>query len=239
MNNFSDYIVYVDESGDHGLENISQTFPVFCLAFCIFNKEEYTKQIVPSFQQFKFKYWGHDAVILHERDIRKNNKGDYALLNDAVIRSKFHHDISALIEKSPFFVAASVIRKDLLAHKGTSKNNMPNNPYELAMLFCMEQLLLFLCENGQLGKSIHVLFESRGKEEDAELELEFQRICNNSAQFQNLDFSQVHLTMRFVNKKANSSGLQIADLVARPLALSVLRPEQENRALAIIKSKLL
>jgi hypothetical protein len=31
--------------------------------------------------------------------------------------------------------------------------------------------------------------------------------------------------------------LQIADLVARPIGLSVLRPDQENRAFEIIKNK--
>ena len=37
MNNeFSDYIVYVDESGDHSLESIDINYPVFVLAFCIF-----------------------------------------------------------------------------------------------------------------------------------------------------------------------------------------------------------
>ena len=33
MQTFSDYIVYVDESGDTGDD---PEFPVFCLAFCIF-----------------------------------------------------------------------------------------------------------------------------------------------------------------------------------------------------------
>jgi hypothetical protein len=32
---FSEYIVYVDESGDHGLETIDPNYPVFVLAFCI------------------------------------------------------------------------------------------------------------------------------------------------------------------------------------------------------------
>ncbi|MDQ6991340.1 MAG: DUF3800 domain-containing protein [Mariprofundaceae bacterium] len=38
---FSDYIVYVDESGDHGLQNIDPNYPIFVLAFCIFHKNYY------------------------------------------------------------------------------------------------------------------------------------------------------------------------------------------------------
>ena len=43
--------------------------------------------------------------------------------------------------------------------------------------------------------------------------------------------------MLFVDKKANSTGLQIADLIARPIGLKVLRPEQPNRAYDIIETK--
>lgn len=34
-----------------------------------------------------------------------------------------------------------------------------------------------------------------------------------------------------------SSGLQLADLVARPIGLKTLKPKQENRALEILKQK--
>ena len=42
----------------------------------------------------------------------------------------------------------------------------------------------------------------------------------------------------FVHKNANHCGVQIADLIARPIAMHVLRPEQKNRAYADIESKL-
>ena len=41
----------------------------------------------------------------------------------------------------------------------------------------------------------------------------------------------------FVPKASNSIGLQIADLVARPLTLKYLRPEQSNRTYQILESK--
>ena len=46
-NGFSDYLVFVDESGDHGLETIDQNYPVFVLAFCVFKKTGYTRILVP------------------------------------------------------------------------------------------------------------------------------------------------------------------------------------------------
>ena len=47
----TDYIVYIDESGDHGLTNINRDHPVFVLAFCVVEKTKYTDKIVPVFQR--------------------------------------------------------------------------------------------------------------------------------------------------------------------------------------------
>ena len=76
---FSDYIVYVDESGDHGLESVDPHYPVFVLAFCVFSKEDYVGSVAPAIQRFKFRHFGHDMVILHETDIRKD-RGDFQFL---------------------------------------------------------------------------------------------------------------------------------------------------------------
>lgn len=43
--------------------------------------------------------------------------------------------------------------------------------------------------------------------------------------------------INIADKKTNCEGLQIADLMARPIGLSVLRPQQSNRAMEVIKSK--
>ena len=58
MRKFSDYIVYVDESGDHGLNSINPQYPVFSLVFCVISKIDYANQVVPAVQEFKFRYWG-------------------------------------------------------------------------------------------------------------------------------------------------------------------------------------
>lgn len=68
---YSDYTIFVDESGDHGLKTIDPNYPVFVLAFCIFRKNSYTNDVVPAVQKFKFHHFGHDVVILHSHEIRK------------------------------------------------------------------------------------------------------------------------------------------------------------------------
>ena len=40
MQNYSNFTIYVDESGDHGLERINPEYPLFVLAFCLTAKED-------------------------------------------------------------------------------------------------------------------------------------------------------------------------------------------------------
>lgn len=224
---FNDYIVYVDESGDHGLSSVSPTYPVFVLAFCIFKKDSYCENIVPDLMRFKFKYFGHDQVILHERKIRKA-EGVFHFLSNAAVRTAFFGDLDKIIDDSPFALISSVIqKKDLKA-----KYPYPDNPYNIAMEFGLERIYLHLHSNGCAQGTTHIVFESRGKREDADLELAFRRICARNATGKTLPFEIV-----FSDKRSNSTGLQLSDLIARPVGLSILRPEQPNRAYDHIKEK--
>jgi len=83
----SDYIVFVDESGDHGLKSIDDGYPLFVLAFCILRKEDYIRQLTPAFQSVKLKHFGHDNIILHERDIRKDT-GYFSSLKNILLKNK-------------------------------------------------------------------------------------------------------------------------------------------------------
>lgn len=223
---FSDYIVYVDESGDHGLSSVDPDYPVFVLAFCVFEKRTYTESCAPALQRLKFKHWGHDMVVLHERDIRKAS-GEFSFLVDSARRDEFMADVNELVECSDFTVIASAIEKRRLQER----YGRPENPYELALEFCLERLWFLLKRKRRI---VHVVFESRGRREDEELELEFRRICaGENYRGQILPFEPV-----FASKKANCGGLQIADLIARPIGRAVLDPEQANRAYDVIEPKL-
>ena len=47
----SDFIMYVDESGDHSLSSIDPEYPLFVLSFCIFRKDEYVQRVTPALRQ--------------------------------------------------------------------------------------------------------------------------------------------------------------------------------------------
>lgn len=225
---FGDFVVYVDESGDHGLEGMDLSYPMFVLAFCIFRKADYVTQIVPPFQSLKFKYFGHDLAVLHEREMRKQ-EGMFRILRDRSRRTSFMDDINRLVAEAPFVVVAAVIDKAKLK----SQYARPTNPYHLALEFCLERLQYFLSDVKATPGKVHIVFESRGAREDGQLELEFRRVCSSNRSGDELPFEPV-----FASKGSNSTGLQLADLVARPIGLHVLRPSQPNRAYEIIKTKL-
>jgi hypothetical protein len=226
---YSDYIVFVDESGDHSLQSIDPQFPVFVLTFCIFRKRDYIGRVVPLVQLFKFKHFGHDSVVLHEHEIRRQTP-PFVFLKSERKRAVFMEDLNHIMAQTPMTIVAAIIHKSRLVQRYTQ----PANPYEIALLFCVERLFAFLRDNGAAEATTHVVVERRGKKEDVALELEFRGICDGANHWGRLQC----LDIVFVDKKANSTGLQLADLTARPIGLKCMRPHQANRAYEIIEPKL-
>lgn len=214
MARFHDAIVYVDESGDHG--PVSDEYPVFVLAFCLFDKMSYAEDVTTAVQKLKFRHFGHDAVILHERDIRKRTP-PFKILRRQDVRDAFMEDLGALVDDADFTLIASAIRKDQMT--------APANIYHLAMEFGLERIALHyaLAED---SPRMHLVCESRGKREDDELELAVRRICDG----QNYRRAKLPFDVVFSGKSSAMAGMGLADLVARPIGRHLLKPDQPNRA---------
>jgi hypothetical protein len=151
-------------------------------------------------------------VVLHEHEIRKE-KGAFRFPNREH-KQQFLSELTSIIERSNFILISCVIDKTRLRERGGTSNN----PYHLALGFCLETLYEFLQEKNQNGALTHIVVECRGKKEDDELELEFRRICDGANRLGiSLPFDII-----FADKKVDSPGLQLADLVARPIGVSVL-----------------
>jgi hypothetical protein len=179
-------------------------------------------------EKLKFNYFGHDSVVLHEHDIRKQ-KGDFAFLSHLPTRIEFVRQLSSIMDASNFILIACVVDKARMS----KSEGASTNPYHIALDICLECLRGFLVEKKQDHLQTHVVVECRGKKEDRELELEFRRICDgNNAGNRQLPFDVV-----FADKKTNLAGLQLADLVARPVGLNYIRPAQVNQAFDMLKKK--
>lgn len=230
MPDYSDYIVYADESGDHGLTSINPDYPIFVLSFCIFQKETYAHTIVPRLIDFKFSHFGHDMVILHEREIRQQ-ENQFGILRNRDVRNAFLGQLTDFVSESDFTVVSVIIKKTELVNRYV----FPENPYEIAMKFGLERVHAYLDALGQAGDhETTIVFEQRGRVEDRDLELEFRRVCEGG----NWHQMRFPFKIKTVSKQCNSCGLQLADLTARPIGQHCLNPANASRAYEALAPKL-
>jgi len=165
-------------------------------------------------------------VVLHERVIRKA-QNEFRILIDSETRKAFLKGLNDILQQSTFAIISHVVEK---GDKSVSDDHL----YHQAMGYCLRSLEAKLLGFQGKEKSLtHVVFERRGKREDSELELEFRRVCDG----ENEEEKKYPFEPVFASKRANSTGLQLADLVARPIGLNHFRPEQRNRAYQILASK--
>ena len=160
---FSDYIVYADESGDHSLVSIDTDYPVFVLCFCVFRIHEYISSVVPTMQALKFRFFGHDAVVLHSHDIRKST-GPFKILFDRNRRESFLAAITDAMERAPYFLIATVIDK-----REFRDGADVGGPYDLALRSCLDRTNTALTSLKQADRLTHIVAECRGKQEDRAL----------------------------------------------------------------------
>lgn len=220
---FGEHVVYVDEAGDHG--QVSNEFPLFVLAFCVFKKDDYAAAVLPAVHRLKFRYFGHDAVVLHEREIRKAT-APFGFLRAPEVRAAFMDHLSRLIREAPFTLIAVVVDKRRLGAR------YEGNPYELALDAGLVQVVRYLRSQEEHALT-HVVVESRGTKEDRELRDVFDALNRPAG-----SLSGANLELVFASKAQNHGGMQVADMVARPIGRHLIdAPGQPNRAYAILREK--
>jgi len=224
----SDFIVFADESGDHSLTNVSREYPVFVLSFCIIKKSDYIESVSPLLQRFKFRWWAHDGVVLHSMRIRRQEP-PFVFLKSIEKRERFMADLTDTLAKCPFTLIAGVIHKARLREQYVQ----PENPYSIALRFCLERAHEFFLEQDQVQRQTGFLFECRGRKEDAELAIVFRTLCERLS----LRGRMPKFSIEFFEKKANLLGLQVADLVSTPIGRHISQPQKSNRAFEMVQRK--
>lgn len=220
--NFSDYVVFIDESGDSNLKNIDSKFPIFTLVCCIFKVDEYIK-LKREIDTLKFNFFGHDDIVFHESDIRNGNGEFFEFFKNKEYKKNFIEELSSIVEKANFKIISTVINKKKLTNKYTNSYD----PYKIALQFCLERISFFQRKNN-CNKKVNILIEGRNRQDNELLWSTFEKIIENN---------KYNFSLRTVKKISNNIGLQIADIVARPISLYVLKPDQHNRTHSIILKK--
>jgi hypothetical protein len=213
----SEYIAFLDECGDHSLRHIDKDFPIYVLSTVIINREDYGSTILPKLNQLKLKYWDHEGVNLHSRDIRRGI-GPYSILRDKRIRTALLEEISTLIQTLPFDLVISDMSKLDLPTKNL-------NVLDKCIIQLQGNLVQWMKVNKQT--ILPVTVESRGKKEDRDFKTIFKK--------------QNHLAsipLLFLSKHKNIAGIQIADLCAYPVARNILNPNENNLPFQVIQNHL-
>ena len=228
------YYLYIDESGDHGLTTVNPDFPVFLLCGVLVSAGEY-ENIRQSFNKIKHVLWGNKDVIFHSRDIRKCEK-EFSVLFDLEKKKWFYENINLALSNHNYTVFASAIRKDNYIQRF---GRLSNDVYELALSFIIERTVFFLDDEKQKEINLEIVIEKRGKKEDKKLEEHFQRILSRGTGFITADrLASYRLNIVFNSKRENINGLQLADLVAYPVARFVIEPKRANPAFDLVESKI-
>jgi len=224
------YLLFLDESGHHGLRKINQEYPIFLLACCIFEENYFKNIFTKKVEELKIKHFGIKDIILHSRDIRKWQK-EFKCLGDLNKRLAFYKDLDNLIKNSEFSIIASAINKNKLIQQYGPR---ADNPYDISLSFILERSV-FYTDNIKCSH-IGIIAESRGKKEDDQL---YNLILSNGTHYvTSVRFKDKIKFFKFVGKNENNIGTQISDLIAYPIATKIIYPERVNLAFEVLENKI-
>ncbi len=227
------YYLFLDESGDHGLSNIDDNFPIFVLSGILINETDYAA-LEQEILRIKKQFWGDKKVIFHSRDIRKCEKEFVVLFNENV-KKEFYKKINNLISTSSYEIISSAIDKNKYIKR---YGRLSDDVYEIALSFIVERSIFSLDARRADDKKLNVIIERRGKKEDQKLSEHFQTLCARGTGYvvpARLEMYGVNIS--FNSKSDDVAGLQLADLIAYPIARHVLDPDRANPAFDTFTSK--
>ena len=224
--------MFIDESGDHGLKTIDESFPVFLLCGVLISEKDYLT-VDSVMDSSKMKYWDNSNVILHSRDIRKCNN-EFKILFDLKVKERFYEDINHILTSSNYKIISSAIDKINFIKK---YGKLEDDVYEIALSFILERTIFCLDEMGDCT-SLEIIIEKRGKKEDAKLATHLHKLNQIGTYYVDSErMKKYAIKHKFLNKNENNNGLQVSDLLAYPIARKIINPEGVNVSYELIKDK--
>ncbi len=225
------YYFFIDESGDHGLKSVDKDFPVFVLCGIMLSEEQHS---IFRERMYKLKadLWGSKEVIFHSRDIRRCEK-EFQILLDLELKKRFYEELNSIVAESDYTIISAVIQKD----EYIKKYGRLGNVYAICLSFLIERGIFFL-DTRTKPVELEIIVEKRGKLEDNELLRHYNEVYSVGTGFVSPDRIRAYNTrLRFKAKKENINGLQLADLVAHPIARHIIEPTRVNLAFEVLKPK--
>jgi hypothetical protein len=166
----------------------------------------------------KREVFGSDQIVFHRKEML-GAKAPFEDLADAGVRARLDAGLLELMGSATYRVFTVVIDK---------KEHMRRyrvwtfDPYHYCLTIMLERYVYLLRRMSEVGD---VMAESRGKRENMRLERAYRYIYNNGSQYMSAKVFQKHLNSKQIkieSKKANVSGLQMADMLANPSCRSII-----------------
>lgn len=224
-------VLFIDETGDHSLSKIDKSYPIFLLSGVIVDEVYHDTVLTKAMNDLKTKHFKTTDVVLHSQEMTHPQSAKsrvYAKFMDTDFRRAFYRDFERMLAKLDVRIVACVIMKNKhFANYGLEAKD----PYLLSFDNLLNRLIFDL-EDNQTGR---IVAESRNSLLDNQLEIAYlsSRVeGTNKVQPAELKL-KLESSIQFKDKTDNSAGLQIADMVASPLARHFLgKPERIGHQLS-------
>jgi len=222
--------LFIDETGDHNLSKIDKSYPIFVLSGVIVDSAYHDDILTKKLAAFKVKHFGDPNVVLHGKEMthpQSAKSSDYVKFMDSDFRGRFYRDFEYLISGLNFDLVACVSLKTKRLAK-----HMPEDTdmYLLSLNKLVNMMVADLKEN-QHGR---IIVESRSGVLDTRLAASYLTSLDNGNNMRTAKIIQkLGREITFRQKSDNIAGVQIADMLASPLARYFLgKPERPGQQIS-------
>jgi len=189
--------------------------------------DSHLAELDDAWRTWKQQTLGSSSKLVHEPDTRNHGKS-FWLDGNYERRQAAFASLSRQLETMDFTCAVCVVNREeyiRLYGEGPVDKTLPQHLYLMALTFLMERIVMILDANHK-GARARIIAEARGPKDDAFLQYEFVRLHLDGTSYVSAAWfrQQLEPAIRFVKKTDNNTGLQLADLLARPCGEKVLNP---------------
>lgn len=224
-------LLFIDESGDHSLSKIDRSYPIFLLSGVTIDKKYHDGQLSEELNSLKQRTFGTTEIVLHSKEMTHPQLATnplYMKFMDRDFRRKFYREFEKLLINSDLSLVACAIMKN----KHFAKYGLEaKDPYLLSFDNLLNRLVFDL-DDQQKGK---IIAESRNSILDNQLDIAYLAVRvegTNKVQPAEIKL-KLESAIEFKQKADNVAGLQIADMVASPIARYLLgKPERKGHQLS-------
>ncbi len=232
-NSKSKYYLYIDECGDHQLEKFNPNFPIFTLCGFLVPGDKLAA-LENAVNNFKREFFSDENIIIHSRDIRKQEKA-FSILQHSDTRNLFYTGINDILGQSDVFV---IVCCSILKEPFVERFSRGEDVYGLSLKYVIERAIFCMDDNTEDG-TLEIHIERRGVKQDRALLNYYNRLRATGTKWITAERIVSRLGRFIFNyKKDNVIGLQLADLVSYPITRHILAPDTPNPAYEVIRDKI-